>query len=789
MKKLLALLAVVLAVVSCQKEINGLAVDRNGEAEFTVSVGLSEDVTRAAGVDSAKGGINNVKVEDYDLRYILEVYDENGVLAKERMVNYTDANETSTSFQLRLVPGRGYKFVAWADFVRKGTKADYHYNTSAGLTNITIQGTQSAMNESRDAYTEMPYISNFDSKSVINMTLTRPFAKLRIVTTDMKELYSNLTSATIQYTVPLYNSFNALTETASGEATDVTKTVNYGATTIYTNENPDESGKMTLYADYFFGAEEGKVHFTLDVKDATNFNIPTVTFNTDIPVQRNFLTTIYGPVLTDANNVTVTIDPAFENPELEVKVISGHYTETVALEKSGTYIFEDLKVNADAEAAVVVKEGVEAVIAIKGYAKLNGKKGIVVEDGAKLTIEGISETRSAERGGSLEGVATEGSAIGGKFITINNLAALTAMALAAKAGDVDYAYGIGAIDAEVTINNTMIDYVSGAFVQPLFVNDLKYGKSEPEGASAIGGANVTIENSEIVKAEGGSKAAAIGNKYWAATNIVIKNSILGEIFGGNASAAIGGSRYNKENKQSINIAIEGSIIANAVGGTYGAGIGSGYDTYCATNDSNAVNKIEISTSTITAKGGKYAAGIGTGHHAAALTGSIDAASKINATSGDESYCDESGYRRLNTVAQGIGYGSVDANCEFKGADVTFSVAGEVIASPSVLVTSADDFNRVMALDYEYINVILGEDITVAGATGVEYGGADTKMIVIDGNGKTLTYKDGYRTYVKMANAEGKIVFKNMNLFRETTGGSHWHDNNMKFCCNAEFNNV
>jgi hypothetical protein len=144
-----------------------------------------------------------------------------------------------------------------------------------------------------------------------------------------------------------------------------------------------------LFADYFFGAEDDRVMFTFDVKDNGGRDLPQVTFNTNIPVKRNNLTTVYGSILTDANNVTVTIDPAFENPELEVKVISGHYTETVALEKSGTYIFEDLKVNADAEAAVVVKEGVEAVIAIKGYAKLNGNKGIVVEDGAKLGLADV----------------------------------------------------------------------------------------------------------------------------------------------------------------------------------------------------------------------------------------------------------------------------------------------------------------------------------------------------------------------------------------------------------------
>ena len=344
--KFLALAALVLGLASCQTDtVNGVKVDANGEAPVTIQVGLPEEATRAAGADSALGAIDNgIDMSQYDIRFILEVYDQNNVLAKERQVITSDA--TTATFSLRLVPGRGYKFVAWADFVQEGSKADYHYNTSAGLTKIEIQGTQSAMNESRDAYTDMEYIDKFDSKSTIKMTLTRPFAKLRIVTTDMKELYSDLTSATVEYTVPLYTSFNALAETAGDEVKDITKTVTYGAATTYTNENPTQDGKMTLYADYFFGAKDNKVHFTMNVTDKTGLDIPQIVFNTDIPVQRNYLTTIYGPVLTDANNVTVTIDERFKG-----EYVNGSDVDT-------TESFADALANA--------AESVEATIDLTG---------------------------------------------------------------------------------------------------------------------------------------------------------------------------------------------------------------------------------------------------------------------------------------------------------------------------------------------------------------------------------------------------------------------------------------
>ena len=788
-----------------------MAVDSNNEAAVSLSVALPEGATRAAGADSALGAIDNgLDMGVYDIRFILEVYDMSGAapeLAKERMVKC--GNETTATFNFRLVPGRSYNFVVWADFVLNDSEADLHYNTNVnglGLRAVAIKD-WTAIDESRDAYTESVRVDNYNGTSKIGengvITLTRPFAKLRVVTNDIKEMISIRPSVVkVNYfSTKFYTAFDALYENPIDQTYNGhTLTVNL-AEDFYANENPEKTGVQTLFADYFFAKEGDRVMFTMDVETNHGPAIPQITFNTNIPVNRNNLTTVYGPILTDANNVTVTINPAFENPELEVKVISGHYTETVALEKSGTYIFEDLTVNADEAAAVVVSDGVEAVIAIKGYAKLNGKQGIVVEDGAKLTIEGISETRGAERAGSLEVVATEGSAIGGKFITINNLAALTAKALTAKAGDVDYAYGIGDIDAEVTINNTKIDYVSGAFVQPLCVNDPNYGKSEPEGASAIGGKKVVLNGVELVKAEGGSKAAAIGNRYWQNTEVVIKNSTLGDVFGGNASAAIGGSRYSgdisAENKQTVKIKIENSTIKNAVGGQFGAGIGAGYDTHCAANDTNAVNHIEIINSNITAQGGKYAAGIGTGFHSAALTGSIDAASVINATSGEKFYKDK------YTAAQNIGYGIVDPAREYKDQVVTFTVAGEIITEPFMGVnegvsksTDGDEYMLSNASAMTYIAEQVNNGETFAGKTiyldtDIDLAAATTRAAVanfapigtsekpfsgtFDGNGKTIKNLSiveteakegkayiGFFGYAKDATIKN-VTFENVNI--------------------------
>ena len=323
MKKLLALALVVFGLAACQTEPEGINVDANGEAAVTLNVALPDDATRAAGADSALGAIGNVDLTKYDIRYILEVYDENGVLAKDRMVETSD--ETTAAFSFRLVPGRPYNFVVWADFVLNGKKDDLHYNTNegnGGLRKVEVIKSQwDVIDESRDAYTDVITVHNFSSAADIpTITLTRPFAKLRVVTNDIKEMISIRPSEVkVEYfNTKFRDTFDAFAETATGEYVVGALTATLldsqkNPVDVYSEEKPNEKGVQTLFADYFFGAVDDRVMFTMDVKDNGGRDLPQVTFNTNIPVKRNMLTTVYGPVLTDSNNITVTIDPAFEN--------------------------------------------------------------------------------------------------------------------------------------------------------------------------------------------------------------------------------------------------------------------------------------------------------------------------------------------------------------------------------------------------------------------------------------------------------------------------------------------
>ena len=319
--RFLALMALVLGVVSCQTEPEGLDVNVGGEQLVTINVAVPETETRAGGNNSALGVFDNGILGDANdnttMRYILQVYyktEENGevkyTVSKERLVEYSDGK--SVAFEVRLVPERDYQFVVWADVVTAGkTDTDNHYNTE-NLANIQLNNTWVAMDESRDAFTATELIEDFKSTSTIDITLKRPFAKLRVVTTDMKAL-NNLgivpTKATVTYTVDHYNAFNALFGNAIGDTKNRTiKHENYAIASY--GENVAEGADMTLFSDYFF-AEDDVVKFDFDVYDRNGKLIKSNSFKTDIYAKRNYLTTIKGNILTDGKGFDVTIDDAF----------------------------------------------------------------------------------------------------------------------------------------------------------------------------------------------------------------------------------------------------------------------------------------------------------------------------------------------------------------------------------------------------------------------------------------------------------------------------------------------
>lgn len=327
-------------------------VTPDGQADLNSAYGAIDYLQANESADALR-----VDWTDVDLRYVLEVYDvANGAVVgtapvKDRQVIIVDKYEPVT-FELRLVPKRNYRFVVFADFVAQDASDEasfktqnelgLHHDLGNTLQEITVKRTaeNGINNEVTDAYFAFKDVEITNSASN-DIVLQRPYGKLRVIATDLHEinLNSNPDAVKVEYTALQPQTLNAVTGEIGAIENTVTTFVseyneiykeavegglqnhfyNAGYDALeghkYENANGDvRHTHMTLFTDYILATEQQhSVHFTMTVYDdyANNSEIKATTFNTDIPVQRNYLTTVIGNVLTTATEIEVRIDDNF----------------------------------------------------------------------------------------------------------------------------------------------------------------------------------------------------------------------------------------------------------------------------------------------------------------------------------------------------------------------------------------------------------------------------------------------------------------------------------------------
>jgi hypothetical protein len=292
---------------------------------------------------------------DVDIRYSLEVYDVADLTApiKDRKVVIKD-KYAPVQFDVRLIAGREYRFAVFADFVDNGlaeqaisSDADAQRNLGLrhtigdNLTDITILQDKDALNdEVADAYfANFNYTPNEEAQNnLVEKTLTRPYAKVRVVATDLAELNLNVHPKyiTVKYNsdIVIPTAFNAVKGKISGDkslegksisATYVDKirdnrvnhvyNVDYDEMVVLADNGTERASHLTLFSDYILATsgEHTPINFTMTVLDEKGVKIREVEFDTQIPIERNYLTTIVGNVLTKVTEVNVSINDDFNN--------------------------------------------------------------------------------------------------------------------------------------------------------------------------------------------------------------------------------------------------------------------------------------------------------------------------------------------------------------------------------------------------------------------------------------------------------------------------------------------
>ena len=296
--------AAALLVTSCNDEMdNGLKTGDEGTVTFTAQL-PSEMGTRAF-ADGLTAKHLQYAVYEAGQSTPLKVFgDETTVVGEAEMVNL------KKSVTLKLTSGKSYDVIFWADAT---TDSPYTFNPASQEVSVDYSKVNNN-SDNCDAFFKKETITVSGNQSV-DVKLTRPFAQVNIGTDDFDAAKaSGLEVTQTEVVAKAFATLNLATGEVSDEA-DRTFTMK-AIPTASDGEFPVAGGYKYLSMDYLLvGADKA----TVDV--AFNYGGPQSRTFTNVPVQRNYRTNIYGSLLTNTTDFNVVIEPAFSG-EFAHEVVS-----------------------------------------------------------------------------------------------------------------------------------------------------------------------------------------------------------------------------------------------------------------------------------------------------------------------------------------------------------------------------------------------------------------------------------------------------------------------------------
>lgn len=306
MRKILSLFAIasMLVATSCSNEEFFDSAKNGTEANVSFTAQLPEGLqtkvtTRAYG----KG--------EKATQLTCAVYDADWVLLQDLGENKTLTNG-KTTVDLRLVNGKTYNIVFWADSYESETGEDVAitFNKEDAKVNVDYDKI-TANSEKLDAFfsVEKITVSGYETRDV---KLKRPFAQLNIGAKDWNAMAKNgveITKTGITV-ADIYNTLDFKSGDVTGERTSVTFT-------------PGE-----LPCDDVFPAGEEYTYLSMNYllvsMDKTSDNKVTISYDgavnertfESVPLQRNWRTNIFGNLLTSQSDWKVEIEENFDGTHL-----------------------------------------------------------------------------------------------------------------------------------------------------------------------------------------------------------------------------------------------------------------------------------------------------------------------------------------------------------------------------------------------------------------------------------------------------------------------------------------
>ena len=390
--------AAALLVTSCNDEMdNGLKTGDEGTVTFTAQL-PSEMGTRAF-ADGLTAKHLQYAVYEAGQSTPLKVFgDETTVVGEAEMVNLKQ------TVSLKLTTGKTYDVIFWA--ADNSAKKPYTFDPLTQTVKIKYTNVYSN-NDICDAFFKKETITVSGNQNV-DVKLTRPFAQVNIGTDDFDAATIaglNLTQTQVKATA------GDILNLATGkmEGTEATRTFKMKAIpTADDGAFPVAGYKYLLMAYIPISDTKETVDMTFGYNGKSTFR----SF-TNVPLQRNYRTNIYGSLLTNSVDFNVVIEPAFSGEfahevvsastfaALKAAVANGQSVDaekTLVLSggQSETLNLGDLSIsnknniwNDSDWSLLSVRENSSLTITSGAYiAKANDCYAVDVQDGGHLVIEG-----------------------------------------------------------------------------------------------------------------------------------------------------------------------------------------------------------------------------------------------------------------------------------------------------------------------------------------------------------------------------------------------------------------
>ena len=413
-KYLFAALGAGLLMTSCQSD-EPLAPGNGLEQQVAFTVSLPDAVsTRAGGTNSAAGGVsNNVGA---NVKFNVALYLDGRLVFADNQTVSSTGNHTSATFEPTLVIGENYQLVAFAEFDNDVVATGEGVNPETNMENVTME--KGINNEKNDEYFVTTTVT---AAPELSAELKRPYGKLRLIAEDLAEAERQfgaaIESVEVKYAYTRPTSFNVLNG-AFASYTSAVETFN-AEKCVYADETGDD---RTIFVDYIpANTGDQMMPFTVKVTFA-NDKTYTREFRQDIPVRRNWLTTLKGRLFTMDSELKLTIEETFEgetelNTQYTYYAVKNKEQLEAALTSNDEHIYVELDADVEYDVAAWQNKAMggdktqsitingEQVLTRGSYPTLTFNQtnsdwnNIATKNGAKLILKNLNVTNSGRNDG------------------------------------------------------------------------------------------------------------------------------------------------------------------------------------------------------------------------------------------------------------------------------------------------------------------------------------------------------------------------------------------------------